>query len=89
MVWKCHRCNQKNRDSYRLCFQCETKKYICSKCGAVDYNIEEGERANLWERFKYWLGVIERDKGMSVRDGYCVETRMTPKNMDYFYETPN
>jgi len=56
MVWRCHRCEQVNKDSYRRCMQCETRKYICPNCGTVDYNVEDGRRATVWERIKYVLG---------------------------------
>lgn len=52
MVWQCHRCGQKNKDGYRCCMQCQTKKYICPNCGAVDYDVHEGRRATPWERIK-------------------------------------
>lgn len=55
MVWKCHRCGQKNRDGYRCCMQCQTKKYICPKCGKVDYNVYEGNEATLLDRLKFLL----------------------------------
>lgn len=55
MVWQCHRCGQKNKDGYRRCMQCETKKYICPNCGKVDYDVYEGRGATLCERLKYVL----------------------------------
>jgi Zn finger protein HypA/HybF involved in hydrogenase expression len=57
MVWQRHRCGQQNKDGYRQCMQCQTRKYICPNCGVVEYTVTDGEEATLVERIAYVLGI--------------------------------